>query len=611
MKIAVCVKWVPVVARMKFDVETKRIVREGVPSEVNPYDVLSVQRAVELKASHGADVTVYTMGPPQARDGLVRCLAMGADHAYHILDAAFAGSDTLATSRALALALAKESYDLILFGYFSVDAETSQVGPEVAELMGLPQVTSASKLDMAGDSAIRVERALDDGTEVVEVSLPAVVTVAEGVAEDLFPGRDAMVEAEDREIGMITAADLHGDVSQFGSAGSPTTVSEIRITESTREVLVVEEVPPDEAAQQVVAFLKERGILDPTKRGARTSLTLAQDAVRGAGGPGVWVLAELEADRVRAISKELLGGAQPIADAVGGPVVALLMGGPGCESHVAELAHHGADVVAVAADDRLGIYSTEAYAATMAAAISQHRPYAVLIPSTPNGRDLAARVAARLQLGLTGDCVGLEVDGDGRLVQLKPAFGGAVIAPILSKTLPNMATVRPGVIQALAPNATRVAGTITLAIDAPAVPSVRRIEMRNADLSDLADLDAAWAIIGIGKGVGGPEHIADLDPLRKLLGAEYVCTRDVVEAGWMPRQLQVGLTGRSLAPDLYIGVGIRGDFNHLVGLQRAGVLVGINNNKRTPVFRSTDVAVLADWHDFIPALIEALKPELA
>ena len=97
---------------------------------------------------------------------------------------------------------------------------------------------------------------------------------------------------------------------------------------------------------------------------------------------------------------------------------------------------------------------------------------------------------------------------------------------------------------------------------------------------------------------------------RKLLGAEYVCTRDVVDAGWMPRQFQVGLTGRSLAPDLYIGVGIRGDFNHLVGLQRAGLLVGINNNKRTPVFRSTDVAVLADWHEFIPALEAALRPDL-
>ena len=128
MKIAVCMKWVPVVARMKFDAETKRIIREGVPSEVNPYDVLSVQRAVELKESHGAEVTVYTMGPPQARDGLVRGLAAGADHAVHLMDAAFAGSDTLATSRALALALGKEQYDLIFFA--DLDVNLSPDGPD-------------------------------------------------------------------------------------------------------------------------------------------------------------------------------------------------------------------------------------------------------------------------------------------------------------------------------------------------------------------------------------------------------------------------------------------------------------------------------------------------
>ena len=143
MNIAVCVKWVPVVARTKFDPETKRIVREGVPSELNGYDVLSVQRAVELRESQGGEVTVYTMGPPQAREGLTRCLAMGADRAVHLVDPSFAGSDTLATSRVLAAALAMGNHDLIMFGYFSVDAETAQVGPEVAELLGLPQITGS------------------------------------------------------------------------------------------------------------------------------------------------------------------------------------------------------------------------------------------------------------------------------------------------------------------------------------------------------------------------------------------------------------------------------------------------------------------------------------
>ena len=610
MKIAVCVKWVPVVSRMQFDAETKRIVREGVPSELNGYDVLSVQRAVEIKASHGAEVTVYTMGPPIARDGLVHSLAMGADRAFHIVDAAFAGSDTLATSQALALALAREPYDLVLFGNYSLDAETGQVGPEVAELMGLPQITAAAKLDVVDGSKVRAERLLEDGSEVVEADFPVVVSVAEGVALETFPGRDAMRAASEREIVELSASDLSGDPSVFGSQGSPTVVAEIRILESSREQRVIEETPPDDAAKQVVAFLGERGVLDPSRRASRRMWLPAPTQVRGLDGPQTWVVVERGRDGLRNVSRELLAAAQPVADAVHGPVVAVLMGGAGVEEHAAELSQAGADAVAIAAHEALASYSTDAYAATLSDAIKARSPYAVLVPSTPNGRDLAARVAARLRLGLTGDCIGLEVDGDGKLVQLKPAFGGNVVAPIYSKTLPNMATVRPGFFEALEPGTSRPVTVLPLDVDAPGPLRVRTLEMRPTPASDAADLDAAWAVVCVGKGVGGPEHIQELDDLRGLLEAQYVCSRDVADAGWLPKQLQVGLTGRSIAPDLYVGIGVRGDFNHTVGIQRAGTVVVVNNNRRALFFREADIGVVADWRDFVPALVRELRSAL-
>ena len=607
MKIAVCVKWVPVVSRMQFDVETKRIVREGVPNELNGYDVLSVQRAVELKASHGAEVSVYTMGPPIARDALVRALAMGADRAFHIVDAAFAGSDTLATSRALALALAKDSYDLVMFGNFSVDAETGQVGPEVAELLGLPQITAAAKLDIVGDATARAERLLEDGTEVVEADLPLVVSVAEGVAADVFPGRDAMRAAAEREVVELSAADLSDDASIFGVAGSRTSVAEIRILESARDQKVLEEMGPDEAAEQVVAFLRERGVLDPARRTERQSRRPAAPTPRGLDGPQTWVVAELGRDGVRRATYELIAAAQPVADAVHGPIVALLMGGRDVPRHADGLSAAGADAVAVAAGDALASYSTDAYAATLTAAIQAREPYAVLVPSTPKGRDLAARVAARLDLGLTGDCVGLEVDPDGRLVQLKPAFGGNVVAPIYSSTLPNMATVRPGLFDVFEPDRSRATTMLELDVVAPDVVRVRTLEARSAPDSDAAELDLAWAVVCVGMGVGGPEHIQELDELRDVLDAQYVCTRDVADAGWLPKQRQVGLTGRSIGPALYVGVGVRGDFNHTVGIQRAGTVVVVNNNRRVPFFKQADVGVLADWQEFVPALVRALR----
>jgi len=607
--IAVCIKWVPVVSRMKFDAEAKRIVREGVPSEVNNWDLVAVQRAVELREEAGGSVTAITMGPPQARDGLIRCIAQGADHALHVNDIALAGSDTLATSRALAAALRRGAYDLVLFGNFSVDAETGQVGPEVAEMLGLPQITGVSKLDLVGERTVRAERNLDDAVEVLEVDLPAVVTVADGVAADTFPGREAMVAAREHEVSEVSIADLMLDAGQVGSAGSPTWVAEIRIQEPSREVTIIEEVPVDEAATQVVDYLKAQGILDSAQRAPR-ELALAPSPARAAVGPAVWVVAEMGPSGARQVTHELLAAAQPVAEVIGGYVAALVFGGPGISGAVADLIHHGADVALVAEDERLADYATDSYAATLARAIEREQPYAVLLASTPNGRDLAARVAGRLELGLTGDAIGLEVDAEGCLVQLKPAFGGNVVAPILSKTLPNMATVRPGVLEALAPNTAREMAVRQLD-PAPAVERVRRIGERAVEGGDVAALSGAWAIIGVGNGVGGAEYLAELEPLRVLLDAHYVTTRDVADSGWMPRQLQVGLTGRSIAPRLYVGVAMRGDYNHLVGLQRAGVLVCVNNNRRASIFRGgVDVAVLADWHEFIPALEAALRREL-
>ncbi len=609
MNIAVCVKWTPIVARLRFDPETKRIVREGVPNELNPFDALAVNRAVALKTEHGGRVTALTMGPPDARKGLVRCLAMGADDALHLNDAAFAGADTLATARALALALSGCGYDLVLFGNNSVDAETAQVGPEVAELLGLPQITSVAKLDVTADGRVRAERTLENGVDVVAGKLPLVISVTEGIAPDTAPAREDVQAADGRSIPTLTAADLDADLSQFGSAGSPTWVAEIRQAESSREPVLIEESSPEESARQAAALLRALGALDFRGAAPRAGAK-APDALRRAG-PEMLVVAESDSSGPRPVSYELLAAAQPIADAVGGPVVALVIGGPEAAAHAGSLAQAGADRVMLALDPRLSRRSTGAYASTLAGAIDARAPFAVLAPSTPNGRDIAARTAARLSLGLTGDCIGLEVDAQGRLAQLKPAFGGAIVAPIYSRTLPNMATVRPGVFDPLEPNHARQTEIVHFPATPPDADAPLSVEFRASPDDDAARLDKAPAVICVGMGIGAPERIARLDPLRDLLGAEYVCTRDVVEAGWMPRQRQVGLTGRSIAPALYIAVGVRGDFNHTVGIRRSGAVVAVNNNRRASFFRGQcDIGIVGDWEEIVPALVSELQAAL-
>jgi electron transfer flavoprotein alpha/beta subunit len=241
MRYAVLVKQVPDVSQMQFDPETRRLRREGVRSEVSAFDIRALVRALELRAETGGDVVVLTMGPPQARDALVHCLALGADRGVHLVDPAFAGADTLATARALAAALRREPFDLVLCGRSSVDAETGQVGPEVAELLDWVQITAARRVEIdVVRRRVKAERETDDGYESVECMLPALLTAAEDIAAERFPKRAEKEAAKSKPITELRAADLVADVSGFGAAGSPTRVGEIRAVEVRRDSRMID-----------------------------------------------------------------------------------------------------------------------------------------------------------------------------------------------------------------------------------------------------------------------------------------------------------------------------------------------------------------------------------
>ena len=612
MKLAVCIKQVPVVSRIQFDYETKTIMREGVPLEVNSFDLLAVDVAVELADREGDEVVVFTMGPPQARDALIQCLAMGARRAVHLTDRAMAGSDTLATARTLSLALKRERFDLILCGRNSTDAETGQVGPEIAELLHLPYVGNVRRLEPPVDGeGILAERVTDDGHELIRCPLPALVSVAEGIKEERFPSRQDMEAArQDPTIEEVGAAQLSADESLFGAAGSPTLVSEIRFLEPQRLGVVIEEDDPNAAAQAVAAGLRERmSSADHAPAKRRTGWTRYPGQAEGA----VWVVAERAGSGLRKTTFELLGKSRDLADHTRSEVVALLLGG-GDTPAIEALAAHGADRVLVLGDGSLGHPTGIAATATMADAIERRDPYAVLFPSTANGRDLASRVAARLVLGLTGDCVDLEINEKGELIQLKPALGGNVVAPILSKTRPYMATLRPGLLLPLEPDWGLEAEVESMDASGTGGPDIEVLEVRRQEDATGLELEAATTVIGVGMGIGGPENLPAIQDMAASIGASVAATRNVTDAGWMPKQVQVGLTGRAIAPRLYIAVGVRGDFNHMVGVQKAGTIVAVNNNlnpRRSPILQAADFTVIGDWQTYLPPLVEALRPILA
>ncbi|MEE2926331.1 MAG: FAD-binding protein [Chloroflexota bacterium] len=610
MKIVVCVKYVPVVARIQFDYENKTIIREGVPSEVNPFDMLGLVRAVELKSAPDDQVVVLCMGPPQARDGLLECLALGADRAILLTDRALAGSDTLATARALSLALKKEAPDLIICGRNSADSETGQVGPETAELMDIPHVGQVSKLDLNADSnTIVTERLTDEGYQVIECPLPALVCVTEGVAEETFPNREQLAEAETKPLQEVTCAQLSPDSSQFGAEGSPTWVEEIRLVEPNRSGVIIEEEDPQVAAEQAASLLKERlAELDSADNGSQT----AQPTERfpSSRDKSIWVIAESWPADLAHVTLELLGKARELTSFTRSEVAAVLIG-PAQPDLNGQLAAYGADRVLVLDNTGKGPVWGRQVVQSLAAAVHQAQPYAVLFASTPDGRDLASRVAARLALGLTGDAIDLEIDEEGRLVQLKPALGGNVVAPILSKTLPNMVTLRPGLLTPVAPVVSSQAPVEAIAAASFDGPDVTVLEEHVQEDIGALELTQAQVVLGVGMGIGGPENLPQIQKLAHSINASLATTRNVTHEGWLPVQIQVGISGRSITPKVYLAVGIRGAFNHTVGIQKAGVILALNQNRRHAIFKSADFGIVGDWNEFLPPLIEALKPVLA
>jgi electron transfer flavoprotein alpha subunit len=611
LKLIVCIKQVPEVSDLRFDNEKRTLIREGVRNEINPFDRRAITFACETKRRFGGEVVAITMGPPQAKDALIEALGMGADRALHLLDRAFAGSDTLATARALSMAVAREKpFHLVLCGKYSVDAETGHIGGELAEFLGLPNVSGATKVEFS-DSLNRatVDAETDYGFRRIEAQLPIVLTTAERLIKPSRPTVEDLAAAKAKPYTAISASELSGDKSVFGTAGSPTSVSEIYSIESQRKCEIIRGSTAEEKVSRLVEILLEEGLFrgwkstEPNKVTPPNSRTISKEKP-------LWVVAEFLRNAPRSVTYELLGRGIQLADKLGSELCSVVFGDIS-RDNVQDLIAHGSDKVYVIRSEYLASYSSDTYATALSETIRKFNPFAVIAGSTSYARDFMPRVAARLGLGMTSDCVGLELDKEERLVQLKPAFGGNIVAPILSKTSPQLATVRPGVLLAAESNPARN-GSVVDVTPTDHAPLSHVIEERFENDGSVLRLDNAEIVLSAGAGVGGPENLQVINELAQILDAPVAATRKVVDLGRLPQQLQIGLTGRSIGPELYIAIGVRGAFNHMVGVGRARRVVSINSDPNAPIFKNCDYGIVEDFANTIPLLSRRLreaKPE--
>jgi len=261
MEIIVCIKQVPETTEVKIDPETKRIVREGVKGIVNPYDTYALEEAIRLKERFGGETTVITMGPAQAEGALREALAMGIDRAILLSDRQFGGSDTLATSYALACAVRKlGSFHLIICGRETLDGSTGQVGPELAVHLGIPYLTFVSRINNLTEEGLECMRLMEDHYETLLLPLPALITVVKEINEPRLPSLRGLLKAKKAEIPVWTTGELEGELNRFGQEGSPTRVVDCWHPEMKQEGKVVKgEV--DTLVETLYAQLKQIGVI--------------------------------------------------------------------------------------------------------------------------------------------------------------------------------------------------------------------------------------------------------------------------------------------------------------------------------------------------------------
>lgn len=573
-----------------------RLDRAGAVAEMNPWCRRAVAQAARLAGESGGRSTAITMGPPAAVDVLREAVAWGVDDALHLTDPALAGSDCLVTARALAstVALLDDRPDLILVGASSVDGSTGAVGAMLAELLGLPFVGPVLSIEAEFSGTTTSLRTIvqhDTGNEPVVVDLPAVVAVAERSCRAAEAPVESWPPAD--TIRRVTTADL--TPSRWGLSGSPTKVANVHPAPLTRDPVIFRG-RPETQADRAISELITRGCFE--KRQAEEAEAVPDGyRIASPGVDGAPEVVVLVGSGPVPGTRALLGAAASLAAEVGGSVTAVRT-----PASSEDLARWGTDAVVTLTSDE-----PRPAAATLANWTAERSPWAVLGAALPWDREVLARLAVSSGAGLMSDLVSLTV-GPGttpRLAGLKPS-GGGTLAEIVSHGSPQIATLRTGLLPQRAPRADRQLAQHLL--DVPADPAISRAGRRIGDDGDA--LDRAEVVIGVGYGVQ-PESYTELEPMRVLLGAELAATRKVTDEGWLPHGRQVGITGRSVTPRVYVAVGLSGCLNHLAGAGRAGTVVAINTDPAAEIFAQCDVGLVADWREVVPHLVEGLRERVS
>jgi len=629
LHIIVMVKQVPDAADIRFDPITLNLIREGIPSIVNPFCLNALEEGLRLKERFGGTVTAVSMGPLQAQDGLREALAIGADRAVLASDREMAGADTLATSYTLWKTMQRiaenQPFDIILSGKVAIDGETGQVPPGIAVRFGIPiisNVTMIEEIDLESQAIVAKHR-FDDGIETVRAPLPAVLTITEEANKPRKFTVEGMLKAKRMKVEVWDKNTMGADPDLLGLKGSPTIVKKVFPPPGRKQGEIFDGTADPRAAAkwliQKLVSVRALGSSQAESLQTPVQITNPSTIVEMLGQPAskiensekfgeVWVFIEHLHGRPAQVGWELLGEGKRLASIYGTKLAALVIGNN--VEHLAKDAFaYGADKVYMVDHEQLEDYRTQPYAVAMTQAVRKYRPEALLIGGTVRGRDLAGSAATFLETGLIADCTALDVDTEsGTFMGTRPDYGGNLMSTIICpKHRPTMASVRPRVMKALPPSPDGDREIVRMHVD------LRKQDL-NTNVIEFVPiekigvrLEDAQVIVSGGRGLGSAKNFYLVEELARILNGQVGASRAAVRAGWIGFEHQVGQTGLTVRPRLYVAVGISGAIQHIVGIMNVDYIVAINRDPNAPIFKMADFGVVGDIFKVIPALIDELK----
>ncbi len=627
------VKQVPLPSEMRMG-EDGLMDRTKAKSIINIDCQFGLEAGLQLKKQHpDARLIVCSMGPGSFETSLRGAIAMGYDEAYLLSDRKLGGSDTYATGLAISTMLkhlgftkdSKEPY-IILAGRQTSDGDTAHVPSQVAENIGIPQATFVESVKSEGTNSVIAKRIIEGGYQMMKLPMPCMISLTPTGIPPRKPSLSGAIKARNLKITTFGIDDIGLGTEKIGINGSPTIVAKVVNMVSERPPITLSEGHNEVAlVDSLIANIKKGGnLLVKKEEAAKKEVDRPEfpdkDFRNGATGIITW--AEVTNGNISRPSLELLTPARNLATQLGKDTkVMTLIIGKNVQPLAQTLIEHGSDEVIFVENDRLEEYLVLPFASIFTQVIRERNPEIALFAATTSGRELAPRIGMRTSSGVTADCTGLEI---GEYINKKekviyspilesrrPTYGESKLATILGFVCPQVSTARAGTFEVPERIVGRkgiVSGFEPVLDEKDFVVKILKTVRGEGGLQNLFDADI---IISGGRGTTN-DSLGLIKALAEALksqgiNAEWACSRPVVDEGITEYARQVGQTGKTVRPKIYVAVGISGAIQHIAGMKESGKVIAINQNPKASIFNNADFGIIGNYQDIIPELIERVK----